>query len=109
MRLTDLKPQFLKIADPKTWEKVSTIAEADGVEFLCPACFKTNNGPIGTHAIVCWRPRVDQSHFPTGGRWNLEGTGLQDLTLVARSASVSLSTAPCKAHFFIRKGEIVFC
>jgi hypothetical protein len=43
---------------------------------------------------------------PTPGRWDFQGTGLQDLTLVAGSSSVLL-TGGCRAHFFVRDGEIV--
>jgi hypothetical protein len=88
---------------------VDTVAEADGVFYLCPVCFAKNGGPRGTHAIISWRPRVPQTISPTPGRWEFEGTTLDDITLVAGSSSILLQTAPCKAHFFIRNGEIVMC
>jgi hypothetical protein len=57
MRLTDLNPRFLRRA-PKDgieyWPEVPTIAEADGIVFLCAKCFAANGGPVGTHSIICW-------------------------------------------------------
>jgi hypothetical protein len=87
------------------WEVVDRIADADGVGFLCPKCFKTNGGRVGTHAVVCWRPRVPPDVDPKPGRWEFVGTGLDDLTLVAGSSSVLLS-GPCGAHFHVRGGAI---
>ena len=76
--------------------------------FLCPRCFQTNQGPVGTHRVICWRPHVPQSFFPVPGRWEMEGSGLSDLTLVAGSSSVLLRGG-CDAHFFVRGGEIQMC
>lgn len=84
---------------------VATLEEADGVQFLCPKCFAANNGPVGTHSVICWRPRVPPDVLPNPGRWEFQGTGLGDLTLVAGSSSILL-TAGCKAHFFVRNGGI---
>jgi hypothetical protein len=109
VRLLDLEPRFEKIVEPnKLYHGVDSIAEADGVLFLCPKCFVENSGPVGTHSVLCWRPRVPQTEFPVPGRWEFEGTGLHDLTLVAGSSSVLL-TGGCNAHFFVRQGEIVMC
>ena len=114
MRLVDLKPTFLKRIDDKNFQLIDSIAEADGVEFLCPKCFKGNGGPVGTHAIICWNPSVPQTTFPTPGRWNLGGTGYHDLSLVAGSSSV-LIKAPDKEkaagiaehwHGFVTGGEV---
>lgn len=84
---------------------VETIAEADGIRFLCPKCFTTNGGPRGTHSVICWRPRVAAHITPGPGRWEFEGSGLADLTLVAGSSSILLHGG-CNAHFWIRAGEI---
>src|SRR5690349_17736877 len=86
---------------------VSEIDQADGIELLCPKCFKANGGSIGTHQIICWRPRVPANIAPKPGRWEFHGVGLGDLTLVAGSSSVLLTGPGCQAHFFIRNGEIV--
>jgi hypothetical protein len=107
VKLTDLEPEFLKRTSDNSSMRVDSILDADGVFFLCPVCFKANGGNIGTHACICWRPRVPLNIDPKPGRWEFEGTRLNDLTLVAGSSSILL-TSGCKAHFFIRNGEIVF-
>ena len=110
MNLVDLDPKFLKVETQTTFRFVETIDEADGLEFLCPKCWEANGGAVGTHAIICWRPRVPQTIGPTPGRWELTGTGFSDLTLVAGSSSVMLpSEGGCLAHFFVRAGQIVGC
>jgi len=108
MRLIELEPQLLKREDASHFRNVATLAEADGIRFLCPKCFAANKGPIGTHGIICWSPSVPQDTRPTPGRWSLQGAGFDDLTLVAGSSSVAL-TGGCAAHFFVRNGEIIDC
>lgn len=105
MRLTDLEPRFLKRSG-ETWHNVEALADADGIIFLCPACFEKNKGPVGTHSVLCWRPCVPAGITPGPGRWEFQGSGYADLTLVAGSSSVSLETAPCRAHFLVTNGEI---
>ena len=110
MRLVELEPEFLKWTDDHHFQRIDTIQGADGVMFLCPVCFQTNNGPVGTHAVICWAPQVPQTTYPVPGRWQLQGTGYQDLTLVAGSSSVFLnSPGGCGAHFYVRNGEIIMC
>ena len=106
MRLAELEPQFLRVVDPKRWAHVDSIAEADGIFFQCPVCWLKNQGPTGTHGVVCWRPRVPQTVHPVPGRWEFQGGGYGNLTLVAGSSSVLLMSG-CKAHFFVRAGEII--
>jgi hypothetical protein len=108
MRLTELEPEFLKI-DGNSYRPVQTPQEADGIDFLCPVCFAANKGNVGTHHIICWKPQVPQTVSPVPGRWNILGSGFADLTLQAGSSSVLLRTAPCRAHFFIEKGQIRLC
>lgn len=112
MRLVDLEPQFLRyemqehdqatsaiIREPGKYPvfvSVPTIAEAQGVEFLCPKCFVTKGGPIGTHAVICWSSSagVPDDAQPGPGRWKLVGTGFADLTLAeepGKSRSVALN------------------
>jgi hypothetical protein len=92
LRLVELEPEFLVIVDEKTTRRVDSLAEADGVMFLCPKCFEHNQGPVGTHMVICWRPRVPLTRLPGPGRWEFEGTGCNDLTLVAGSSSVLLQS-----------------
>lgn len=107
MRLSELEPQFLKIVDGRVSEYVKTLAEADGLQFVCPKCLH-NIGyrRPGVHIVVCWEPNVPQSRSPSPGRWTMQGTGFHDLTLVAGSSSVKLMGG-CNAHFFIQNGAIV--
>jgi len=106
LRLVDLEAEFLKVIDEKHFKRVDTLAEADGVKFLCPVCFAANGGNVGTHGITCWSPTVPQTITPVPGRWEMHGTGLEDLTLVAGSSSVHLTGPGCGAHFHIRNGNI---
>ena len=89
-------------------QDVDTLAEADGVWFLCPKCFAQNGGPVGTHAVICWFVgKVPDDTDPKPGRWTPTGAGLHDLTFVpsaGRSHSVLL-TSGCAAHFFVANGD----
>lgn len=106
MKLTELEPQFLKRIDDKHFRDVDTLAEADGIVFLCPKCFAGNgNRRPGVHSVICWRPHVPQSTPPTPGRWEFQGAGYHDLSLVAGSSSILLKGG-CEWHGFITNGEI---
>ena len=109
MKLQELSPKWLRISKRATrwrYKTVDSIAEADGIMFLCPVCFVANRGSRGTHVVICWRPQVSQNETPRPGRWEFQGSGFADLTLVAGSSSVQLKGG-CNAHFFVRAGEIV--
>lgn len=123
MRLREIEPEFLQrriepchagasgcsiVSEHDKHEvrpSVDAIDEADGLFFLCPKCFMANSGPVGTHRVLCWRPRVPPDVDPKPGRWEFQGTGFDDLTLVAQSSSILL-VGGCGAHFFIERGEI---
>jgi hypothetical protein len=110
VNFVDLEPQFLKRIEPGRWRHVHTIAEAEGVQFLCPTCFAKNNGPVGTHAIVCWNLATPPEISPGPGRWDLHGTGYADLTLVgASTSSVWLTGEGCGAHFHVTNGVVTPC
>lgn len=84
---------------------VATLAEAHGVEFLCPLCFTKNKGSIGTHWVGCWF--VGKVPFwiePGPGRWNPSGTGLADLTFVPPGATSVKLMQGCRWHGHIEKG-----
>lgn len=110
MKLAELEPEFLKRIDDRQYRRDASISmeDADGIRFLCPVCFKANNGPRGTHSVICWRPRVPAEVSPGPGRWEFAGTGLGDLSLVAGSSSVQL-LGGCRAHFFVKNGAIECC
>jgi hypothetical protein len=114
MKLTDLEPEFLTwyVEDGRIYHgHVRTIGEAQGVMFLCPKCFAANNGPVGTHRVICWsRSRgVPDDANPQPGRWALDGTGLDDLTLngdpPGQARSVQL-LGGCNWHGHITNGEV---
>lgn len=104
MRLTDLEPSVLRNHGPR-WTFGGSIADADGLMFLCPVCYMANGGPVGTHVVVCWRPRVPLSVSPGPGRWEFDGDSLDNLSLVAGSSSIKL-TGGCNAHFYVKNGQI---
>jgi hypothetical protein len=111
LKLTDLDPHFLKCTEPNGYDhadEIENLAEAEGMIFLCPACFWSNRGAVGTHSMIVWRPSVPRDIEPGPGRWDFAGSGYADLTLHAPSASVQI-TGGCKAHFFIRNGRVDFC
>jgi hypothetical protein len=111
MRLLDLEPAFVKCESELMSRDVQSIQEADGVRFLCPVCWEKNKGPIGTHAVICWKPTVPLSRPPGPGRWGLEGTGLHDLTLVAQQSSVLIKEpdGTMHLHCHIQDGEVIPC
>jgi hypothetical protein len=139
MRLTDLDPQFVRFEerhapDPQEWEdgvlraagstyqvqiRVDSIQEAQGIRFACPKCYIANNGLVGTHGVLCWSSSrgVPDHATPGPGRWSLQGTGYNDLTLgeePGKSRSVLLH-GECKEpdgkmgpgwHGFVTNGDV---
>ena len=136
MRLTELEAYFIQyrdrveprdfaIGDPLTWRargcpserriftahyrhRVKSLAEAQGISFLCPKCFVQNRGSVGTHwCEVTFEGRgvhPEQGVHNTEGkpvRWQVQGTGLQDLTT---TPSILLQGG-CNWHGYIRVGE----
>lgn len=110
VRLTDLDAKFLRRVDDRSYEVVGAMAEADGVEFLCPKCFG-EKGVVGCHSVICWfRGRVPDSCTPGPGRWTPSGTGLADLTFVPGEPKVATSVQIGQhAHFMVERGEIRMC
>lgn len=106
LKLSELEPSFLHTTDDG-WRMVDTIEEANGISFLCPKCYTDNGGPIGTHQVICWNPSVPADVRPGPGRWNLVGTGLHDVSLVAGSSSILL-TSGCQWHGFVTNGEVTW-
>ncbi len=87
-----------------------SFTDAMGVQFLCPKCFWKNNGPSGTHSIICWfRDRgVPDDLSPGPGRWNPTGTGLDDLTFVpGGEPAQACSIQTHDWHGFVRDGKVV--
>jgi hypothetical protein len=107
MKLVDLEPEFIKLESEDTWRCIRStlVSDADGIIFKCPKCFIKNNGSIGTHSVICWRPQVPLTIHPKPGRWEFVGHSFCDLSLKASSNSVLLFGS-CRAHFFIENGMI---
>ncbi len=108
MRLVDLEAQLVRheVRDGREWMiDVDSVAEAQGVRFLCPACFAANNGPIGTHSILVW---FAGCALPTGlrplPRWQVSGNGLNDLSL-SPSINLDVGGGGCRWHGFVSAGE----
>lgn len=68
--------------------RVYTLAEAQGIWFLCPKCFVANGGARGTHSVqVTFHGRGVLDHqgaHNTEGkptRWHVSGNGFDDLVI----------------------------
>ncbi len=112
MTLRELEAEFLKIIEPgRSRLRIGNLADAQGVIFLCPLCWTTNGGPVGTHSVLCWfKDRgVLDTEEPGPGRWDPAGTGIDDLSLVRHDGGPSsvLLTAGCGWHGHIINGSAV--
>jgi hypothetical protein len=108
--LKELEATFLKVLPldshgRQSWETNVAMAAADGLIFLCPKCFAEHGGPVGTHVVICWfTGRVPDDLDPRPGRWNPQGTGLDDLTFVGPGAVSVLLTSGCGWHGLVQNG-----
>lgn len=137
MRLTELKPEFVRyetrveprsiiVGPHETWHErgrpteevirpceytivVPTLAEAQGIRFLCPQCFRVNAGPRGTHLCsVTFEARgaaPSQGSHDTEGRparWTVSGSGFDDLS----TQPSILLIGGCNWHGDITNGEV---
>lgn len=86
---------------------VDLLAEAHGLQFLCPKCFVTNGGDVGTHSVICWfEGKVPDDVAPKPGRWNPVGTGIDDISFVPGQKSNSvLLLGGCDWHGFVTNGD----
>lgn len=137
MKLTELKPTLFRyesrietwnkiVGDHATWHErgqpvepvtgpreywidAKSLDDAQGILFLCPKCFQSNNGEIGTHEVqVTFANRnvIDEHGVHNGERpvrWNVEGSNFDDITI---SPSI-LIIGGCEWHGFIQHGEII--
>lgn len=127
MRLLDLDPKWVNYAEGGgIWERgdvhshvayhpdsegdvdapasTTDFASADGVMFLCPACFVKNGGAVGTEEVCIWfagRSNVPADAVPGPGRWTASGTSFDDLTLTP-----SVNVDHEHWHGFLRAGEV---
>ncbi len=116
MRLLALNPQFITYVQRNDQGvlrnfsvDVRTLAEADGIRFLCPVCLVDGKEPARyTHSVKCWfEGRVPDDARPGPGRWNPRGHGYKDLSFVpgVKSKSVLL-IGGCNGHFHLTDGEV---
>jgi len=104
--LNALEAEFIRHVGGGRMLHVGSLSEADGVMFLCPKCHKENDGPVGTHRVVCWFVgKVPDDISPKPGRWNPSGTGLDDLTFVEPGAVSVAILGGCRWHGFVRQGD----
>ena len=122
MKLTDLEPEFLfGVSDHhfrRAGDRRHAVAhavfedtpleeifagEAQGVLFYCPGCFAKNEGPVGTERVLCWfkDKGVPPDELPGPGRWQVSGTGFDDLSL-----SPSINVDHGHWHGWVRNGEV---
>lgn len=92
-----------------SFRNVGSFEQADRAFFVCPACFISNGGFVGTHSIAidrvgggtpddaCIHNNQDQ---PV--RWAFSGSSLEDLTL---APSIQI-LGGCNWHGFVRNGAI---
>jgi hypothetical protein len=117
MKLIELDAHFVKLEmlpqdehfpnGRPSFRRVELLSEADGVWFLCPKCFATNQGKVGTHSVLCFfEGRVPDWVQPNPGRWNPVGTGLNDLTFVPGKKTQSVQLlGGCNWHGFVTNGS----
>lgn len=91
------------------FENVNTVAEADQIMFLCPACFAKNHGDVGTHSVLvsfAGRNIPDEAGSRNSqgkpSRWTATGNNLDDLVLTP-SILIGL---PCQWHGFVGSSGI---
>jgi hypothetical protein len=110
VRLRDLDARLVRreiqTDGSEHWVPVETVAEADGLCFVCPGCVKMLGSLIGAHSVMCWFVgKVADDVDPKPGRWNPSGTTIDDITFIGPSAaSIALTGAPCAWHGFVKGG-----
>ncbi len=113
MKLTELEAEFIRYERDGLHTylpHVDTLAEAQGIIFLCPKCWAQNHGPRGTHSVICWSRSRGVPDFadPKPGRWRMDGSSLEDLTLNAEAPGGARSVqllGGCNWHGFVDNGD----
>lgn len=92
MKITELDATFVRYTGNGGHQDVAAFAEAQGVLFTCPGCYRRNgNSDIGVHMVLVWfRDRgVPDEAEPKPARWAASGSSLDDLSL---TPSINLAT-----------------
>jgi hypothetical protein len=108
MRLTELDPSFVVYTGNGGHRDVATFAEAQGVLFTCPGCYRRNgNSDIGVHMVLVWfRDRgVPDDAVPKPARWLAKGTSLADLSLEPSINLANDDMSRDEWHGYITNGE----
>lgn len=109
MKLAELEPKWITDAKAGGWRvgRATGVADAQGLQMLCPKCFAENGGGRGTHSVIV--PFADRGlpadFMPQMPRWAATGTGLEDLS----TTPSILLIGGCGWHGFITNGEIITC
>src|SRR3990167_8242946 len=80
---------------------VDSFADAHGIQFLCPKCFRENHGVAGTHH--CQMPFAGRGVDPAKhkNQWSAKGTGYADLS----TTPSYLIVGGCGWHGYITRSE----
>ncbi len=102
----DLEGVLVKVVSLDKFRAVNTLAEAQGIVFLCPLHYAKNQGPVGTHSFLVWfKDRGVPDDMTPPNRWTVTGgTSLDDLTL-APSIAPENAKATCQWHGFVKHGS----
>ncbi|HEY1772412.1 MAG TPA: DUF6527 family protein [Gammaproteobacteria bacterium] len=111
MRLTELEPELRSYLPGGYLGHPATLAEAQGIWFLCPRCFVKNGGPIGTHEVLVWfADRGVPAEAEPSPRWTVSGTSFDDISL---DPSIDCTkdkqgnvAHPEEWHGYLKNGEI---
>lgn len=114
--LAGLEPEFMRYEEREDGvylPHAQGIADAQGLTFLCPKCYVELGGRVGCHSVTCWSAERGTPHSarPGPGRWRIEGSGFDDLTLNAEPPCGARSVVinHCGAHFFVTRGLVEAC
>ena len=107
MRLADLEAALLRYESPTIMGKVDDLTDAQGIRFLCPKCYAANNGPVGTHMVLCWFADrgVPAEASPGPGRWRPSGDSIETLSFVGPGATSVFLQGGCGWHGFVLNGS----
>lgn len=96
------EPTVKKIGPRTYFIRVDTLKEAQLLHFLCPKCYRENNGPVGTHSIHM--PFADRGvdHQLEKHQWNVTGTNFEDLS----TNPSYLIVGGCAWHGYITNGDV---
>jgi hypothetical protein len=87
-----------EIEGPREYHvNVDTLAEAQGIRFLCPICF--TNKENGVHSVLM--PFAERGHTAPH-MWNVSGSGYHDLS----TTPSYLIVGGCNWHGYITNGEV---